>query len=131
MRLDKSASTSGLNFRKMSWWCCRRYANQVMRGIAVALSVTDHDDPAGGPQGFGDPCIKALILRHTLATLARLILVREMVKEVMRIVWADRVVRLIGGRNVQPIDPSLTMLHGHEHVRKAGRCRGRYDARPR
>ena len=74
----------------------------MMRGIAVAISVTDHHDPAGvPPQCLGDPCIKVLILRDALATLAQLILVRKMMKGVMRIVWPDCLICLIGGTGIR------------------------------
>ena len=60
--------------------------SKVLGRIAFPRAMTDHDNSAARSQGLADSLIKAGILRSTLALLARLIFMRKMMEEVMRVI---------------------------------------------
>ena len=62
---------------------------QMMCCIALSCPMTNHDDSAACRQSCTDSLIEAGILRRPLALLTRLVLVRKVMKEVMRIVRPD------------------------------------------
>jgi hypothetical protein len=77
--------------------------HQVVRGIAVTLAVPDHDNSAAGREGFGDALVEARVFRRPLAALGRLVLMREVVEEIVRIVRSDHIVRRVGGSDIQMV----------------------------
>ena len=68
---------------------------QMVRGIAISLSVSDNDDAAAGCKGLGYTNIVAWVLRGLLPVLACLVLMPHMVQEVMWIVGLDDVLGCI------------------------------------
>ena len=91
---------------------------QVMRSVALARSVPDHDDTATACcQGRGDLLVEVLMLWGPLALLTRLVLVREVMQEMMRIVGFDLVHRNVVGTNIDLVDPRLVMIHDDQQPR--------------
>ena len=67
--------------------------SEVMGSVAFARAMTNHNDFATQRHGGGDPPVIRGLLRRTLTSLPRLILMLEMMQEVMRIVGTDGVFR--------------------------------------
>jgi hypothetical protein len=63
---------------------------QMMRGVALAASMTDDDDLAAESYGVRDPVVVRGFLRRALTHLPGLVLVLEMMKKVMRVMGPDR-----------------------------------------
>lgn len=93
--------------------------NEMGRGVAVPGAMAHDDDPAGPFEGAGDFLAEALILVRPLSALPRLILVRKVVKEMVRIVGLDCVFGGVPGRDVETKNARFVVVHDDQKVRRA------------
>ena len=89
---------------------------QVMRGIALAGSMTDHDDFAAQGHGIRDLLVIGGVFRRALTPFPRLVLMREMMQEVMRVVRSDDMLRSVIGRDIDMEDFRPVMIHDDEET---------------
>jgi hypothetical protein len=98
--------------------------DQPIGSVAVARTMADHDDGSGRCQSLGEAPVETRVLRCPLATLARQVLVREVMPEMMRIIRLDNMIQRLGGLHVEVIDPGFVMLDDNEKIRwRPGDCR--------
>lgn len=87
-----------------------------MRGIALAFSVTDHDDFATEGYGVRDLFVIRGLFRRSLSAFAGLVLMHKMMKEVMGVVRSDDMLRGVVGRDVDTKDFCPVMIHDDQET---------------
>ena len=89
---------------------------QVMRGIALACSVTDHDDFAAQGYGVRDLLVIRGLFRRSLSPFPGLVLMHKMMKEVMGVVGSDDMLRSVVGRDIDTKDFCPVMIHDDQET---------------
>ena len=101
---------------------------QVMRGIALACSMTDHDDFSAGGHGIRNLFVIRRLFRRPLTPFPGLVLVDKMMQKVMGIVGSDHMLRSVSRRDIDMKNFRPVMIHNDQQtwrsrIRMGGRLR--------
>lgn len=84
---------------------------QVMRGIVLACSMTDHDNSAAQGYGVRDLLVIRGLFRRPLTPFPGLVLMHKMMHEVMGVVGSDDMLRSVIGGDVDMENFRPVMIH--------------------
>jgi hypothetical protein len=89
---------------------------EMMRGVAFARSVTDHDKSAAQSDGVRDLCVIGGLFRRPLTLFPGLVFVRQIMEEMVWIVGPDDVFGSLLGGDIDVKDPRAMMICNDQKI---------------